>query len=58
MPVENLEINLLRETLPGHPYAVVLYRDDGDDLFDHEADSVYVDFDTGEPVVSPFNTTE
>ena len=49
-------IELLRETLPNHSYAAVLYRDDGDDNFSLVGDSIYVDFDTGTRIVSPFKT--
>lgn len=55
-PLSNLEIPLLRETLPATTYAIQLYRDDGDNLFSKDIDSVYVDFDTGEPVIAPFKT--
>ena len=55
-PSSNVVIELLRGTESGKNYAVALYRDDGDDLFDRDADSVYVDFDTGERVVAPFTT--
>lgn len=57
-PVERVTVPLLRDTVPGHTYAVVLYRDNGDDVFNLADDSVYVDFDTGEPVVAPFATNE
>jgi hypothetical protein len=56
-PVSTLTIPLLRATVPGHAYAVELYRDDGNDAFDITQDSVYVDFDTGNPVIAPFATT-
>lgn len=54
---EDFTIPLLRETVPNQSYAVVLYRDDGDGDFSLDKDSVYVDFGTGERVVSPFSTT-
>jgi len=56
-PLDNVTVSLLRNTIPGAEYAVVLYRDNGDGLFDQDTDSVYVDFDTGERVVAPFATT-
>jgi len=49
-------VPLLRNTVPGATYAVVLYRDDGDRAFDFHKDSIYVDFDSGERVVSLFKT--
>jgi len=56
-PVSQFEIPLLRGTVAGQTYAVQLFRDDGDDVFSKDLDSVYIDFDTGEPVVQPFQTT-
>ncbi len=49
-----ISIPLLRNTMSGASYAVVLYRDDGDRSFDHYKDSIYVDYDSGERVVSLF----
>ncbi len=49
-------VPLLRDTVSGATYAVVLYRDDGDKAFDLYKDSIYVDFDSGERVVSLFKT--
>ncbi|MFZ1987522.1 MAG: hypothetical protein WAV21_00610 [Minisyncoccia bacterium] len=51
-----IEINLLRATIPNTSYAVVLYRDDGDQIFDLYKDSVYIDFESGKRVVVPFKT--
>ncbi len=55
-PATNVSIPLLRSTVPGTTYAVLLYRDDGDGVFDYQKDSVYVDFSTGERVVALFTT--
>jgi hypothetical protein len=55
-PADNTFVPLLRATIPGKEYAVVLYRDNGDGSFDHTSDSVYVDFASGERVVAPFKT--
>ncbi len=55
-PVSHLSVPLLRATTPMQSYAIVLYRDDGDDLFELGEDSVYVDFETSKPVVAPFAT--
>jgi len=51
-PATHVTVNLLRDTLPGQTYAVVLYRDDGDGEFDVHKDSAYVDFDSGKSVVT------
>lgn len=56
-PRSNFSIPLLRATDPGTRYAVELYRDDGDGTFEQSTDSVYVDYDTGLPVVAYFTTT-
>ena len=56
MPSSAITVELLRGTESGKLYAAALYRDDGDDLFDRVADSVYVDFDTGERVIATFRT--
>lgn len=53
-PVSLFEVPLLRSTVSGRTYAITLYRDDGDDAFDLEKDSAYVDFDTGERVLVLF----
>ncbi|MBU6323222.1 MAG: hypothetical protein KGI41_01245 [Patescibacteria group bacterium] len=55
-PSINVVVPLLRATVQGGTYAVVLYRDNGDGAFNLADDSVYVDFDTGQPVVAPFST--
>ena len=57
-PRSPVSISLLRATEPGRPYVVELYRDDGSGEFDVTANSVYVDFDTGAPVIVHFKTTE
>ena len=51
-------VPLLRATEPGRTYAIELYRDDNDGVFDVAANSVYIDFDTSAPVIVHFNTTE
>lgn len=56
-PRSSLSIPLLRATEPNLSYAVQLYRDDGDGVFDLTTDSAYVDFNTGAPVIVPFTTT-
>ncbi len=53
---EWVTVPLLRDTVAGVTYAVVLYRDDGDRSFDLYKDSIYVDFDSGDRVVSLFKT--
>jgi hypothetical protein len=53
---ENVVVPLLRGTVPRSAYAIVLYRDDGDDVFTLGKDSIYVDFDTGERVIASFTT--
>jgi hypothetical protein len=55
-PESNVSVALLRNTLPGQKYAVVLYRDDGDGQFELGSDSLYVDFDTGQPAEELFKT--
>ena len=55
-PRAALTIALLRNTLPHRAYAIVLYRDDGDNTFTPGKDSVYIDFDTGEPAEAIFHT--
>lgn len=55
-PRSSISIPLLRATYPGLSYAVQLYRDDGDGVFDLATDSVYVDFGTGAPVIAYFMT--
>lgn len=57
-PRSNVSISLLRATEPSRSYAVQLYRDDGNGVFDVSVNSVYVDFDTGARVVAYFSTTE
>ena len=57
-PRSTISVPLLRATEPGRTYAVELYRPDGTDTFNLAALSVYVDFDTGEPVIAYFTTTK
>lgn len=56
-PRTNVEVPLLRDTENGKEYAVELYRDDGSGVFDQSALSVYVDFETTQPVIAYFRTT-
>ena len=56
-PRTAVSVPLLRPTESGLSYAVELYRNDGNDAFDLSSDSVYVDFTTGEPVITRFTTT-
>jgi len=53
-PAKNVRVDLLRNTTPGTTYAVVLYRDDGDEVYELHGDSVYVDFGSGARVSVPF----
>ena len=55
-PLSNLSIHLLRPTVPGQTYAVMLYRNEETDVFAVSEDSVYVDFATGQRVVALFKT--
>lgn len=55
-PRTGISVPLLRATTPGALYAVELYRDDAAGAFDPAVDSVYVDFDTGMPVIAYFST--
>lgn len=50
-------VSLLRATETGKSYAVELYRDDNNGAFDPATNSVYVDFNTGAPVIANFTTT-
>jgi hypothetical protein len=56
-PRSAVSVSLLRATKPGQAYAVELYRDDGNGTFDPATNSVYIDFDTGAPVIARFSTT-
>lgn len=56
-PGNNFPVSLLRATIPNQAYAVQLYRDDENNTFDPAINSVYVDFDTGTPVIAYFRTT-
>lgn len=53
-PRADFVVSLLRPTQAGKSYAVEFYRDDGNGMFSVASDSVYVDFDSGEPVVDYF----
>lgn len=53
----DVTVSLLRATEAGKNYIAVLYRDDGDDVFLLEKDSVYVDFESGKRVEAQFATT-
>ncbi len=53
-PATNVTVDLLRPTVAGTQYAVVLYRDDNNGVFARATDSRYVDFDTGSPVEELF----
>lgn len=57
-PRSFVSVSLLRATEPNHSYAVELYRDDNNGEFNPSANSVYVDFTTGESVIEYFKTTE
>ncbi len=57
-PRTNVSVPLLRSTEAGNRYAVEVYRDDGDGIFNAATDSVYVDLDTGLPAVSYFEVTK
>lgn len=57
-PRTALTVSLLRATEPDTTYAVELYRDNGDSVFDLSTDSVYVDFDSGTRVIDYFKTTQ
>ena len=57
-PRNDVTVPLLRATVPGFTYAVELYRDDGDGAFDLSADSVYVDFVTGAPIIARFAASD
>ncbi len=56
-PRSTISISLLRATKSNSTYAVELYRDDANGEFDPAKNSVYVDFNTGEPAISYFVTT-
>lgn len=56
-PKSAVSVPLLRATEPNRPYAIQLYRDDGDGSFDLARNSAYVDFDTGASVIAYFKTT-
>ena len=51
-----ITIPLLRDTESGRLYSIVLYRDNGDNLFSRTDDSVYIDFETGKRVSKSFRT--
>lgn len=56
-PKSNVQISLLRATEPGHSYAVQLYRDDDNGIFDVTVNSAYIDFTTGTKAIAYFATT-
>lgn len=56
-PRSAVTVPLLRATEPSRSYAIELYRDDGNDIFDLSILSVYVDFATGAPAIVYFTTT-
>lgn len=53
-PVSDLTVRLLRATTPGMSYSALLYRDDGDGIFELHEDSVYVEFGSGKRVEDQF----
>ena len=55
-PRTNVSVPLLRATEPGNIYAVELYRDSGDNVFNLVSESVYIDFNTDQPVIAYFTT--
>ncbi len=57
-PRSNLPVPLLRATEPGRSYAIELYRNDTNGTFNFAKDSIYIDFNTGAPVISYFITTK
>ena len=57
-PLSGVIVPLLRATAPDRTYAVELYRDDNNGVFDAAVNSVYIDFDTGARVVAYFTTAE
>lgn len=59
-PRTNVTIPLLRATLPGRTYAAELYRpaDATSTRFDLQTSSVYVDLNSGKPVIVYFNTID
>ena len=57
-PRTGISVTLLRATEPNRSYAVELYRDDNEGVFDAATNSVYIDFDTSASVVAYFKTTE
>lgn len=38
---ENVRVNLLRNTVPSADYRVIIYTDDGDNLFNHKVDTLW-----------------
>jgi len=57
-PRSSISISLLRSTESSHSYAIELYRDDNNGVFDPAINSVYIDFATGVPAIAYFTTTE
>lgn len=52
---DNVSIDLLRETMPGQTYALILYRDNGNKTFEIHGDMPMVDT-SGVPLVTTFET--
>lgn len=50
----DIRVDLLRPTVSGEQYAVLLYRDDGDEVFELRGDSAYIDYESGEAVTTSF----
>lgn len=57
-PRSNFPVPLLRATEPDRSYAIELYRNDASGTFDFAKDSVYIDFNTGAPVIAYFTTVK
>ena len=57
-PRLNFTVPLLRATEPGRSYAIELYRNDANGTFNFTKDSIYVDFNTGAPVIAYFITSK
>ncbi len=55
-PRSRVIVDLLRATQPNRTYVVELYRPGAAGSGFSVHDSVYVDFDTGQPVIVPFHT--
>ena len=57
-PRTDMTVSLLRATIPDQRYAALLYRDDGNGIFDPASDSIYIDLDTSLPALVYFDTSE